>query len=94
MKNIFLRTKQVANYIVKTRCTIRAAAKAFGMAKSTVHYDLQNRLKHFDLTLYGKVCEVLDENFNQKNIRGGEATKQKYLNKKVKKAAQKTKQIK
>ena len=79
MKNIYLRTKQLAEYMLKTKCTIRQVAKVFGMAKSTVHYDLQNRLKTFDTNLYNQVVELLDENFSQKNIRGGEATKQKYL---------------
>ena len=79
MKNIYLRTKQLAEYMLKTKCTIREVAKVFGMAKSTVHYDLQNRLKVFEPLLYHKITELLDENFAQKNIRGGEATKQKYL---------------
>ena len=79
MKNFYLRTKMLAEYISKTKCTIREAARVFGMAKSTVHYDLQNRLKVFDVQLYNKVCKILDINFCQKNIRGGEATKQKYL---------------
>ena len=79
MKNIFLRTKQIAEYMLKKRCTIRQVAKVFGMAKSTVHYDLQNRLKIFDPYLYNKIVILLDNNFNQKNIRGGEATKQKYI---------------
>ena len=79
MKNIYLRTKCIAEYMLKTKCTIRQVAKIFGMAKSTVHYDLQNRLKTFDLNMYDKIVELLDENFTQKSIRGGEATKQKYL---------------
>ena len=79
MKNIYLRTKQIAEYMLQTKCTIRQASKIFGVAKSTVHYDLQNRLKVFDPYLYDKIVELLDINFTQKNIRGGEATKQKYL---------------
>lgn len=67
-------------YIVQNNSTIRQAAKSFGVAKSTVHYDLKNRLKCWDRDLYLKVKQVLDNNFKEKHIRGGWATKQKYIN--------------
>lgn len=89
MKNIYLRTKQLAQYMIKTKCTIRQAGKVFGMAKSTVHYDLQNRLKVIDPALYCQIAELLEENFCKKNIRGGEATKQKYLKLKCNKKGKK-----
>ncbi|MBQ7880883.1 MAG: sporulation transcriptional regulator SpoIIID [Clostridia bacterium] len=71
-----------ARYIVDNNSTIRATAKHFGMAKSTVHYDLKNRLRYYDGELYARVKEILENNFNEKHIRGGMATKQKYLNEK------------
>ena len=78
MKDIYLRTKQVALFVIKTGATVRQAAKVFRMAKSTVHYDLTKRLPHFDYSLYLKVQKILDKNFQEKSIRGGLATKAKY----------------
>ena len=79
MKDLFLRTKQVAYYIVETGSTVRQASKVFGIAKSTVHYDLTKRLKFVDCQLYMQVRQILDKNFQEKNIRGGNATRKKYL---------------
>lgn len=79
---VYLRTINYATYIVENGATIRATAKRFGVAKSTVHYDLKNRLKLYDKNLYLQVKKVLQNNFNEKHIRGGMATKQKYLNEK------------
>lgn len=80
--NIYLRTINYANYIIENNSTIRATAKKFGVAKSTVHYDLKNRLKFYDADLYKQVKTILQNNFCEKHIRGGLATKQKYLNEK------------
>ncbi len=79
---VYARTVEMANYIVNNNATIRATAKKFDIAKSTVHYDLKYRLKCCDVELYNKVRGVLQLNFEQKHIRGGMATKQKYLNEK------------
>lgn len=76
------RTIVLGEYIVENRTTVRAAAKSFGISKSTVHKDVAQRLKKIDPQLYGEVKEVLDTNKAQRHIRGGLATKQKYLNKK------------
>ncbi|MBQ7798230.1 MAG: sporulation transcriptional regulator SpoIIID [Clostridia bacterium] len=81
-EDVHLRTLEYAWYIVENRSTIRATAKHFGVAKSTVHYDLKYRLKYYDRDLYNKVKEILLINFNEKHIRGGLATKQKYLQEK------------
>ena len=81
MKNYYLRTITLANYIIENKATIRSTAKIFNMAKSTVHYDLSMRLPYIDNNLYNKVKQILNINFSQKHIRGGEATKQKYLKK-------------
>lgn len=81
-QDVYLRTLEYAWYIVENNTTIRATAKKFGVAKSTVHYDLKNRLKYYDKDLYFRVKEILQVNFNEKHIRGGLATKQKYLQEK------------
>lgn len=80
--DVYVRTLQYAQYIFENKSTIRATAKKFGVAKSSVHYDLKNRLKIYDRELYLQVKQVLENNFNEKHIRGGLATKQKYLQEK------------
>ena len=81
-QDIYLRTLEYAWFIVENKTTIRATAAKFGVAKSSVHYDLKNRLKYYDRDLYEKVRLILQNNFNEKHIRGGMATKQKYLQEK------------
>ena len=78
MKELDLRTLQIAQYLVLNRSTIRKAATAFGLAKSTVHHDLNHRLPYIDDELFFKVRQILNINFKEKNIRGGEATKNMY----------------
>jgi putative DeoR family transcriptional regulator (stage III sporulation protein D) len=68
-----------AEYIVNTGATVRGAAKVFGVSKSTVHKDVADRLKKVDKTLYKKVKKVLNKNLSERHVRGGEATKLKYL---------------
>jgi len=81
-EDVCKKTLQYAWYIIENKSTIRATAKKFGVAKSTVHYDLKNRLRFYDHNLYVQVREILQNNFNEKHIRGGMATKQKYLQEK------------
>lgn len=76
--NIEERACQLAAYIIENRTTVRAAAKQFGISKSTVHKDLQERLPLYNRSLYLHVKEVLDENKAQRHIRGGLATRRKY----------------
>ena len=78
MKDIYLRTKQLAQFVVATKSTVRKAAQVFGISKSTVHYDLTRRLLHFDTALYLNVKMVLEKNLNERSMRGGLATKAKY----------------
>ncbi len=73
------RTLLVANYILDTGETIRKTAELFNLSKSTVHYDLANRLKKINLELYEQVKKILDFNFEEKHIRGGESTRRKYI---------------
>ncbi len=68
----------VANHILKTHDTIRKTANIFGYSKSTVHFDVSTRLKKLDSNLYEQTRKVLEENFAEKHIRGGHATKKKY----------------
>ena len=78
MGNIEERACALADYIIENRATVRAAAKKFGVSKSTVHKDLQDRLPQVNRALYTQVKEVLDENKAQRHIRGGIATRKKY----------------
>ena len=76
--NMEERACNLAVYIIENRTTVRAAATKFGISKSTVHKDLQDRLPQFNRTLYLQVKEILDENKAQRHIRGGLATRKKY----------------
>lgn len=82
MKNyIAERVLDIAHYLLQNKCTIREAAFAFCVSKSTAHKDLAERLPIIDKQLYDNVCEVLRDNWDERYIRGGEATKQKYKQK-------------
>lgn len=76
--NIEERACQLALYIIENRTTVRAAARKFGISKSTVHKDLAERLPTFNRTLYLQVKQVLEENKAERHIRGGIATRRKY----------------
>jgi len=76
--NMEKRACDLAVYIIENRTTIRAAAKQFGVSKSTVHKDLTQRLKHCDQQLYLQVRQVLAVNKAERHIRGGIATRNKY----------------
>lgn len=66
-------------YIIDTGTTVRVAAVYFDISKSTVHKDVTERLKNIDSELYEKVRKVLDKNLSERHIRGGLATRKKYL---------------
>lgn len=72
------RVKDVANYTIDHKTTIRQTAKAFGVSKSTVHIDLEQRLPQLDYQLYDKVKGILNINLAERHIRGGIATKRLY----------------
>ena len=72
------RACDLALYIIEHRGTVRAAAKQFGISKSTVHKDVAERLRSVDMGLYKEVSSVLAVNKAQRHIRGGMATKRKY----------------
>lgn len=80
MKNhIEERAINIARYIVETGCTVRQAAGKFGVSKSTVHKDCTERLPGIHPALSAMVRHVLDVNKSERHIRGGLATKEKYL---------------
>ena len=77
------RACELAVYIIETGATVRAAARHFGISKSTVHKDLSQRLPHVNRSLFQQVRCVLDENKAQRHIRGGIATRKKYQQKRI-----------
>lgn len=76
--NVDERCIQLARYICETGATVRAAAKRFGVSKSTVHKDVTTRLKDINKSLYEKTASILKKNKEERHIRGGAATKAKY----------------
>ena len=76
------RAVEIANYIIKENATVRQTAKQFGISKSTVHKDVTERLLQINPALAGKARQVLDVNKSERHIRGGMATKEKYLHQK------------
>ncbi len=69
----------LGEYILDTGATVRAAAKVFKVSKSTVHKDVTERLKRENPRLYRQVKKVLEKNKRERHIRGGLATREKYL---------------
>ena len=82
-KNIINRVIEESNYIIETKDTIRDIAKVFNVSKSTVHKDLKERLCEIDINLYNEVSSILKYHLDIRHIRGGNATKSKFLNKKI-----------
>ncbi|MDO5154208.1 MAG: sporulation transcriptional regulator SpoIIID [Eubacteriales bacterium] len=72
------RACELAVYMIETGATVRAAARHFGISKSTVHKDLTQRLKQYNPGLYSQVREILEVNKRERHIRGGMATRRKY----------------
>lgn len=66
-------------YIAETGATVRKTASVFHLGKSTVHKDVSLLLKNVDFELYLRVKKVLMQNLAERHIRGGIATKNKYL---------------
>ena len=67
----------LGEYIVQQKATVRAAAEWFGVSKSTVHKDVSERLEQVQPELYAQVKEILEQNKQERHIRGGLATKRK-----------------
>ena len=73
------RAVEIANYIIESNSTVRQTAKKFGISKSTVHKDLTERLPSINHQLAEQARQVLDVNKAERHIRGGMATRDKYL---------------
>lgn len=73
------RSEVIAEYVIETGATVRCAASHFAMSKSTVHKDLTYKLKYYNMALYKQVKEILELNKSERHLRGGEATRKKYL---------------
>ena len=69
----------VGRYIIDSKATVRKTATKFGVSKSTVHKDLTERLPQIDHHLAEEVRDFLDINKSERHIRGGVATRQKYV---------------
>ncbi len=80
-KYIEERAVEIANYIIDNNATVRQAAKTFGVSKSTVHKDVSERLEGINASLAKEVRKVLDVNKEERHIRGGLATREKYMGK-------------
>ena len=81
-KDVYDSVIEEAKYLINYGSTIREIAKVFGVSKSTVHKDMREKLLLLDSTLYQKVSSVLEYHTYIKHIRGGQATKDKFLDKK------------
>ena len=81
----------LGHYIVENNATVRAAAKKFGVSKSTVHQDITAKLAQVDRRLHDEVKAVLETNKQERHRRGGQATRRKYAELSRRKMSQKTK---
>lgn len=79
-KDVIKRCIMLGEYIVSNKATVRQAGAYFGISKSTVHIDVTKRLMRCSPSLAFEVAKVLEENKAERHIRGGAATKEKYLN--------------
>ena len=86
MKKISIEERAItlAHYIIETKDTVRSTAKKFGVSKRTVHKEVSERLLKINPALAREVREILDENKSERHLRGGMATKLKYLKEKEK----------
>ncbi len=73
------RAVEIAHYIINSNATVRQTAKKFGISKSTVHKDITDRVAKIDAELARSVRQVLEVNKAERHIRGGMATREKYL---------------
>ena len=73
------RAIKCAEYIIATGCTVRACSAHFSISKSTVHKDVAERLRYINAELYEEVRKVLAFNLSERHIRGGLATRDKYI---------------
>ena len=77
------RVLSIADYIIETGATVRAAARVFGVSKSTVHKDITERLRQINRNLGEQVAVILEQHKDERHIRGGMATREKYLHREI-----------
>ena len=82
-EELIVRVQSEANYIAETGATVRETAGVFHYSKSTVHKDVTERLYYIDRTLFARVKKVLKRNLDERHIRGGLATREKYRRQKT-----------
>lgn len=82
-ENIRLRARKEAEMIIQSKKTLRSLAEELNVGKSTIHKDMQIRLKMIDKDLYEKVQEVFQEHIRIRHLRGGDSTKKKYEKNKI-----------
>jgi len=75
------RAVELARYICETGATVRQTARKYGISKSTVHKDVTVRLKPLNPSLWQQTQQVLEQNKQERHLRGGEATRLKYTEK-------------
>ena len=69
----------LATYLVENNATVRATAQKYGISKSTVHKDVTHTLRYVNRPLFEEVKKVLEKNKSERHLRGGEATRRKYM---------------
>ncbi len=77
-----MRCEVLAQYMLEHNATVRVCASVYGISKSTVHKDITEKLKNVNYTLYCEIKGLLEKNKAERHIRGGEATRKKFLEKK------------
>ena len=82
------RCEILAEYMIERGVTVRAVAYAFSVSKSTVHKDITEKLERINPDLYDRVRVILDKNKSERHLRGGEATRVKYLKEKGKRSTE------
>lgn len=78
-EEVCLRVLQAAEHILQTGATVRACAAKFGVSKTTIHKDMRDRLPEVDAQLSAQVDAVLRQNLQERHLRGGDATRRKFL---------------
>ena len=78
------RCEMLAEYLIEYGLTVRAVAYAFSISKSTVHKDITEKLEQINPDLFDRVRAILEKNKSERHLRGGEATRVKYLREKGK----------
>lgn len=73
----------LGEYIKSSGATVRETAKKYSISKSTVHKDVTERLYYCDRELYKDVQQILMKNKSERHMRGGNATRMKYINKRL-----------